>query len=193
VLESFGDFELVRRGGRLIPGDSSWTKLVGKVDHNVRTGADDPLRDPARYLMLALMEGRHRLSAHRRADHAAMTGWDREGVPETVLLRVQMPWDGAGAAEAAREGGLVDLLALYDRLMDRLDVPQRRRASDHDRTQVSTILEVVVRHAGSLDLPDRLVVSTVMSEAGWVTRHPTETIDSVLRLTAGIVGGTGPY
>ena len=193
VLEAFGGFELMRRRGGLRPAESSWNKLLGIVDDRVRARAEEPLCDPARYLMLALKEGRHRLAAHRRPDHASMTGWDHEGIPETILIRAQMPWDPEGAAAAARQGALERLLAVYDPLMDRLNVPARGRASTEDRTRVTAILEALLSRAGSLDLDDRMTVGVAMSEAGWVTSHPTEIVKAVLRLTFEIKGGNGPY
>jgi hypothetical protein len=73
-----------------------------------------------------------------------------------------------------------------------LNVPMGRRVSQLDRTSVSKVLEALVDQAEWLDLYDRLTVGSAMSEVGWVTSHPTEIVNAVLRSTAQIEGGTGP-
>jgi hypothetical protein len=185
VLETFGDLALARRGVELEPGAGSWNKLVGTIDGNVLAGRDEPLRDPARYLMLALVEGRNRLVAHRRADHAAITGWDREGITETTLMRAQMPWDTEGAAQEARRRAAESLLGILDKI-NHAPVPTELGEVGEERFSVPYLLDVVVPRAGELSLDDRRRVGNAMREAGFSTRPAAEVVEVVLRLTASI-------
>jgi hypothetical protein len=193
VLEAFADFELVRRGRRIEPGGSSWKGLLRDIDA-AAAGAADPLRRPARYLALALVEGRHRLVAHRRADHADLTAWDPEGIPETTLIRIQMPWDPPGEAAARRRAAVTDLEQLWTAIAPRLTerelimLRQVPPDGDDDVVRIGALLDTVIKAAEHLDEPERVRVANAMRQAGPTTSHPVEIVNAALQLTSSIQG-----
>jgi hypothetical protein len=186
VLETFANFEVFHRGHAISAGTSSWPTYMGLIDAADLAGQPSDATEQARFLSLTLMEGRHRLVAHRRFDHAAIVGWDFGGVPETTLIRLPLPWDDPQAAERERTAAHEGLLEVLGRIRLRLPPRERWRAADNGEPD-SDLLNRLLDLSDYLRLRDRMEIASSMASGIYATRHPNEIVQAVLAMTSAIV------